>query len=291
MIAQRTVATIPILTGVDSAPSGDPAAPDRIVLRHAVNCTTGLIGDLAVPVRYGASRQDSILGDRITRTLVEVAAGMAAAELVAERARQMTDTAVRAERRRIARELQDAVGATLLALRYGIRHLSAVPGLDHDLRSRLIEIEAQVVDAGAALRRCLHLSSATPATVSLRVAIRSHCAAFQQRTGIATRTTTLTDLPPMTASRVAALADAAREGLLNVEKHARARSVVATVFAVAGRVAVTVSDDGVGLPGCAVLEHGLGIAAVGAGLARVGGALTIAPNEDGGVTMHAWVPA
>jgi signal transduction histidine kinase len=268
-----------------------PADQDRVVLRHAVNCTTGLIGDLAGPVPYGASRRDSALGDRITRTLVDVAAGMTAAELVAERARRTVDAAVRAERRRIARELQDAVGATLLALRYGIRHLAAVPGLDHDVRSRLADIEAQACEAVAALRRCLQLSSATPAPVPLRVAIRAHCEAFQRRTAVATRMTTLTDLPPMTASRVAALADAAREGLLNVEKHARARSVVATVFAVAGRVAVTISDDGVGLPGRAALEHGLGIAAVGAGLARVGGAMTIAPNEDGGVTVHAWVPA
>jgi signal transduction histidine kinase len=249
-----------------------------------------VLDDRLLGVLYGADRRDGAAGDRATRTLVDTAAGMTAAELVAERARSMVDAAVRAERRKVGRELQDAVGARLLALRYGVRRLATLPGLDHDIRSRLVAIEAQAVEAAAALRRSLHLSSATPARVPLHVAIRTHCEAFQRRTAIATRMTTLTDLPPMTASRVAALADAARESLLNVEKHARARSVVATVLAVADRVAVTISDDGVGLPDCTTLEHGLGIAAVGEGLARVGGAMTIAPNEDGGVTVHAWVP-
>jgi signal transduction histidine kinase len=122
------------------------------------------------------------------------------------------------------------------------------------------------------------------------VAIRTLCDAFQRRTAIATRMTTLTDLPPMTASRIAALADAVRESLLNVEKHAGARSVVATILALTDRVTVTIADDGVGLPTRAALEHGLGIAAVGEGLARVGGAMTIASNDDGGVTVQAWVP-
>jgi signal transduction histidine kinase len=248
-------------------------------------------GDISSHFRGASGAEDVGRRDnRATRTQADDVAGPATAELVAERARCIVDAAVQAERRRIARELQRAVGATLLALRYGIRRLAAAPGLDHDIRSRMVDIEAQAVEAGAALRRCLRLSSAPPASLSLPVAVRTLCDAFQRRTAIATRLTTLTYLPPMTAWRVAALADAVRESLLNVEKHARARSVVATIFARTDRVAITISDDGVGLPARATLEHGLGIAAVGEGLARVGGALTIAPNEDGGVTVHAWVP-
>jgi len=253
--------------------------------------TLGLFDRGAVAQQAAATISEPAGVNRKAGNPVDLAAGLAAAELVTERARRLVDAAVRAERRNIARELQDGVGTTLLALRHGIRHLAAAPGLDHHTRSRLIDIEAQAVEAVTALRRCLHVSSATPATVPLRVAIRAHCEAFQRRTAIVTAMTTLTDLPPMTASRVAALADAAREGLLNVEKHARAQSVAVSVLVVADRVAVIISDDGVGLPDGTALEHGLGIAAVGEGLARVGGALTIAPNDAGGVTMHAWVPA
>jgi signal transduction histidine kinase len=102
---------------------------------------------------------------------------------------------------------------------------------------------------------------------------------------------TLTELPTLPRSRVWALADAAREALLNVEKHARAESVVISVFTLRGGVAVTVSDDGVGLGGGPGRHTGLGLAATSDRLARIGGSLAVAANDDGGVTVQAWVPA
>jgi signal transduction histidine kinase len=98
----------------------------------------------------------------------------------------------------------------------------------------------------------------------------------------------LTELPALPASRIAALADAAREGLLNAEKHAGAESVVVSLFATGDGVAVTVSDDGVGLSRDA--DGGLGLTAVTDRLGRVGGRVTISPNEDRGVTLQAWIP-
>ena len=38
------------------------------------------------------------------------------------------------------------------------------------------------------------------------------------------------------------------------------------------------------------VRGGLGLAAVTDRLARVGGTLSVAPNDDGGVTVHAWLP-
>ena len=247
-------------------------------------------GDRLWGVLYGANRADTAFGDRAIRALENIAAHLAAAELVAEDTRRMTEVAVRGERRKVARELRDTVGATLLALRSGIADLAAVPVLDHDIRSRLVDLEWQAVDVVEALGRALLSSGAAPESVSLGGAVRAHCEAFQRRTAIATRLTTLTDVPPMNAARIGALADAVRESLLNVEKHARARSVVATILASVDLVVVTVSDDGIGLPDPAEIERGIGLAAVGEGLARVGGAITIAANGDGGVTVHAQVP-
>ena len=110
------------------------------------------------------------------------------------------------------------------------------------------------------------------------------------RPAVNTRVITLTELPNLPRSRIGALADAAREALLNVEKHARARSVVVSVFAVRDGVAMTVSDDGDGLdsdPDCA---EGLGLAAMSEQVARLGGTVTIGRNDDAGVTLQAWVP-
>jgi signal transduction histidine kinase len=249
-----------------------------------------IAGSRLLGVLYGANRGDAAFGDRAVRTFKQIADRMAIAQHAADRARHAAEVAVHDERRRLALELHDTVGATLFTVGAGIRQLGAEPGLDHQVRSRLAYLEEQAIEAAATLRRSLRVLSTPPDDVALGVAVREHCRAFEDRTGIATRMIALTELPTMSASRVTALADAARESLLNVEKHAHAESVVATVFATGDRVAVTVSDDGVGLPDRTALEQGLGLAAMSEGLARVGGAMTVSNNDDGGVTTHAWVP-
>jgi signal transduction histidine kinase len=195
------------------------------------------------------------------------------------------------ERRRLALELHDTVGATLFTLGAGIRRLGAEPGLDETVRTRLSIIEQQAIEAAAVLRGSLRVLSAPPEEVALGVAVREHCRAFQERTGVAARMIALTELPPLAASRIAALADCARESLLNAEKHADAQSVIVTVFATRDGVSVTVSDDGVGLSSGLPPDGGLGLSAVTERVARVGGTVTVSTNDDGGVTVQAWVPA
>jgi signal transduction histidine kinase len=240
-------------------------------------------------VLYAANRQDTAFGDRVTQALEQMASRTAAAQVVAERARHAAEVAVHEERRRMALELHDTVGAMLFTLGAGIQRLGAEPGLDDEIRSRLSRIEQQAGEAAAALRGSLHVLNAPPEQVALGVAVREHCRAFQARTGVPASVITLTDLPVLSGARIAALADAVREALLNVEKHARARSVVVSVFANRDGVAVTVSDDGVGLPPDGTGRSGLGLAAVADQLARVGGRLNVATNDDRGVTLQAWL--
>lgn len=246
--------------------------------------------DQLLGVLYGANRYVTSFGDRAAQALERVAARTAAAQIVAERARHAAEVAVHEERRRLALELHDTVGAMLFTIGAGIRRLGAEPGLDQGVRLRVSAMEQQAVEAAAALRGSLRVLSATPEQVALGVALREHCRAFQERSGTTTRMITLTELPAMPASRIRALADAAREALLNVEKHAQARSVVVSVFALRDGVAVTVSDDGVGLADDYPSRAGLGLASMSDRLARVGGSVTVGRNEDGGVTVQAWIP-
>lgn len=240
-------------------------------------------------VLYGANRTPTDFGDRTAAAMQQAASRAAAAVIVAERARHASEVAVHEERRRIALELHDSVGAMLFTIGAGIRRLSDALSADAETRVRLAAIEQQASEAAAALRGSLRALSAPPEQVALGVALRSDCAAFKDRTGLPARVITVTALPPLDCARVRALADAGREALLNVEKHAGAESVVITVFTVRDGVAVTVSDDGNGIR--AGQRPGLGLAAATERLARVGGDLTIGPNEDGGVTVQAWVPA
>lgn len=240
-------------------------------------------------VLYGANRRPTDFGDRTAAAMQQAAARAAAAVVVAERARHASEVAVHEERRRIALELHDNVGAMLFTIGAGIRRLSDAVSVDVEMRARLAVIERQASEAAATLRGSLRALSAPPEQVALGVALRSDCAAFKERTGIPARVITVTSLPPLDCARVRALSDANREALLNVEKHAGADSVVVTVFTARDGVAITVSDDGDGLR--AGQQPGLGLAATTERLARVGGELTIGPNDDGGVTFHAWVPA
>jgi len=246
-------------------------------------------GDL-LGVLYGANRRVTDFGDRTARALEQLATRTAAAQVVAERARHAAEVAVHEERRRVALELHDSVGAMLFTLRAGLQRLCDEPRLDADIRTRVTALDQQAVDAAAALRGSLRVLSAPPEQVALCVALREHCRAFEDRTGVNARVITLTELPTLPRSRVGTLADAAREALLNVEKHARAQSVVVSVFALRDGVAMTVSDDGVGLDSDPACAEGLGLASMSEQVARVGGTVTIGRNDDAGVTLQAWVP-
>jgi len=92
--------------------------------------------------------------------------------------------------------------------------------------------------------------------------------------------------------RSSALASAVREALLNVEKHAKADSVLVSLFrSASGGVTVTVYDDGIGPENNSKEGSGLGIASATDRLGRVGGRLVIGRNDDGGTTVRASVPA
>lgn len=92
--------------------------------------------------------------------------------------------------------------------------------------------------------------------------------------------------------RSRALVDTAREALLNVEKHAQAKSVVVTAFATNNGIALAVADDGLGLDESRAVSDGLGLGIKAAHdrLDRLGGSLSLVTNDDGGVTVKSWVP-
>jgi signal transduction histidine kinase len=65
---------------------------------------------------------------------------------------------------------------------------------------------------------------------------------------------------------------------------------VLSVYCQRNGVAVTIADDGVGFTDEASCGDGLGLAATAERLGRVGGTMTIGSNEDGGITVQAWLP-
>jgi PAS domain S-box-containing protein len=88
----------------------------------------------------------------------------------------------------------------------------------------------------------------------------------------------------------------AREAMVNAHKHADASTVTVTVAGTDGGLAVSVTDDGAGLPKVTQNvpqasppgHHGLSSMRDRAAVA--GGRLEISPGPTGGTTVHVWLP-
>lgn len=256
-----------------------------------------LDGDRPLAVAYAALREAGWFGDGTVAAVQRVAAQSATALRLAERAEQRTRTAVAADRRRLQVALHDSVGAMLFSIGAQVRDLAGTSGTaDPVLATRLRRLEADVSAASLALRESMHSLSETGPDRALPVAVAEHCRSFEARTGVPARFVQLSTLPPLDPERSEVLVLAVREGLLNVEKHARAASVVVSLGETDGGVQAAVVDDGPcdgPAPACAPTTAGtrLGLVALADRAGAVGGRVSLVRDEDGGATLRAWVPA
>lgn len=269
----------------------------------------GIGGMLAVPmiydgevlgVAYAAIRRVGTFGTAPIDAVKNLCDEAAVAMHASDRAQAQTGAAVAAERRRVSIALHDSVGAMLFSIGAEVRTLSGAADLSQPVLERLQSLEQHISAAASALRESLAALNDSAPAERLAAAITGDCRAFERRTGLPARTITLNDIPELEQARYEALEGAVREALLNVEKHASATSVVVSLVAVDAGVAVAVADDGVGWapaseqalealrPGW--LSSGLGLEATLERLQRVGGRLSLVGNDDGGMTMRAWVP-
>lgn len=265
-----------------------------------------------VGVAYGAKRGPAMLGDVVIDQVERVTEPAGSALLLAARADDQTSTAVTAERQRIAIALHDSVGALLFGIGAEVRDLQAYADAPPDLVAKLREVEAQVAETAAIFRESLAVLDDVAPDRSLTATLRGDCEAFSRRTGVIARCVALTDLPTLDAGRTAAVVAVVREALVNVEKHAHATSVVVSLIASGGGIAVAVADDGLGWAQAASAESGtpresfdpsdarprvdptgssgMGLRGSHDRVARLGGSLSVVGNEDGGLALRAWVP-
>lgn len=264
-------------------------------------------------VAYGAIRAAAAVGDAELRAIEQIAASTATALHVADRIGAHTDVALASERRRIAVALHDSVGAMLFTIGAEVRDLQADPVASPELSARLRAIEARIAETATVFRESLAALDAVAPQQALTATLRGDCEAFARRTGVVARCIALTDVSGLGSARSAALVAVVRESLVNVEKHAKASSVVVSVAAVDGGVTVAVADDGAGwadapygvaltdqLAASSAVPNGarpvsgsstrMGLPAAYDRLARIGGTLSVIGNEDGGLTVRAWVP-
>jgi signal transduction histidine kinase len=171
-----------------------------------------------------------------------------------------------------------------------VRALRNTDGFTPAVVSRLANLENQVAEATAALRDALMALHEAAGEHELAVAVQGDCRAFEERTGVSASAVQLDDIPQLDHQRQHVLRRVAREALLNVEKHARAESVVVSMGRLDGGVILVVTDDGVGMPQAAELDACIGLASLESSVVQVGGTFRVVSGDEGGTTVQAWVP-
>lgn len=198
-----------------------------------------------------------------------------------------------ASRRELARELHDRIGQNLTALSlnlsiirtHGLDQPSVMPARLNDSLNLVAETMDRVRNLMAELR--------PPALddYGLAAALRWYGKLFSERSGIAVRV--VADEPPMRlpAGVETALFRVAEEALTNVARHAAAHEVAITLADPAGKVRLTIADDGQGFePPLLGGSTTWGIALMRERAEAIGGHLDIAAVRGHGTTVTVHVP-
>ncbi|HWD01044.1 MAG TPA: ATP-binding protein [Amycolatopsis sp.] len=248
--------------------------------------------DEVLGVAYGASRETADLGDTVISQLKSAAEPAAASLHLADQIDNHTRTTVASERRRMAIALHDSVGALLFSIGAEVRDLQSHAADAPELMAKLRDVEARIAETAAVFRESLAVLDVVAPKQALTATLRGDCEAFTRRTGVSARCVTLTDLPLLDAGRNGALVAITREALVNVEKHAKASSVVVSVACFDGGVTLAIADDGLGWASEPHPETsgGMGLKACHERVAQLGGTLSVVENEDGGITVRTRIP-
>ncbi len=243
-----------------------------------------------VAIAYAAMREPADFGDRAVRTMEGIAAQAATALRLADVAESARNNAISAERQRMQSALHDSVGALLFSIGAQVRDLHQDIKDNPVLESRLRRLEGDVSAASSALRESLLALAESSPERALPVELAEHCRSFEARCGVPARFVQFGPVPPLDAERTALLIAAVREGLLNVEKHANASSVVVSLGPAWDGIQAVVADAGTGEQTEGAPGTGMGVRSLAERAGRLGGRASLVRDEDGGCTLRVWIP-
>lgn len=198
-----------------------------------------------------------------------------------------------AERTRIAREVHDQLGQALTGLRMDLAWLEkrlpgdlAAPAGKIRSMLRLVDDTMQSVRRIAAELRPLVLDDA-----DLPGAIRWEARRFKARSGVRCRLELPAEQFVMDPDRATAVFRIFQEAMTNVARHARATRVDIRLQLDAGRLLLSVADNGVGISPAALHDpKALGLLGMRERALLLGGKVEIGGSEGGGTSVSLSVP-
>ena len=179
------------------------------------------------------------------------------------------------ERQRISQELHDSAGQLLVALQLSVAHLRRIEqGSGHD--DLMAEIDETIRLIDREIRALAFLEY--PAELSNRgliSAVQSLCRDFGARAGISVTFESSGEVDEASDAVSSTVLRVVQEALVNIHRHAHARSACVAIANYADRLSFTVADDGVGMPEKADNQRGIGVQGMRRRIEALGGRFQI----------------
>jgi signal transduction histidine kinase len=195
------------------------------------------------------------------------------------------------ERVRIARDLHDVVIQRLFAV--GMQLNAALPQVaEGTIRSRIAETVDELDDVIRSLRTTIFdlQRPRSPLMTSLRAEVMSLCAQAGEQMGCSPRVGFDGPAENLIDGRIAHhLLAVLREALRNIVQHARASQFEVVVSTGSDEIALSIRDDGVGIP--ASPSGGNGLRNMSARAESLGGTCTITAGQSSGTVVYWTVPS
>ena len=196
------------------------------------------------------------------------------------------------ERKRIAREIHDDLGQNLLALRIEAEMLRLRTGERHPhLHERACRTLAQIDTTIKSVRQIINDLRPHVLDLGLNAAVAWQITDFRRRTGIACELFEHEGEIALSDGCATALFRILQESLTNISRHAHASSVEIHLEVQRDKIAMTISDDGVGLPATAERKPGsFGLIGIEERVKILGGTVSITSSPGTGTTVAVTVP-
>jgi signal transduction histidine kinase len=152
------------------------------------------------------------------------------------------------ERNRVARELHDTLAHTLSGLSVQLEAVKAYWDIDPQKAHSTLEGSLKAAHSGLEeTRRALQALRASPLDdLGLSLAVQTMVEDAAARTNLALNSSVADKLPSLSPDVEQCIYRVAQEAIINVAKHAKAKTLTVNLESTEGKVTLTVHDDGVG---------------------------------------------
>jgi signal transduction histidine kinase len=196
------------------------------------------------------------------------------------------------ERKRIAREIHDDLGQNLLALRIEADQLAARTAHHHPrLHARACLTRDQIDATIRSVRQIINDLRPNVLDLGLAAAVDWQIAEFRQRTGVTCELIQDSDEIPVGDRSATALFRILQESLTNITRHAFASHVRVELVCKTDHVAMSVTDNGIGIPSGGRHKSGsFGLVGVEERVKILGGTFDVSKAPGGGTRVRVSIP-